>query len=75
MDDKKTELKCAQINLQHARVATANLMKYIADNKCEISTQEPHIHLGRAARIGRNYKIFTAGEARSRTAVIIMNQI
>jgi hypothetical protein len=31
MDDTKVELKCAQINLQHARVATANLMKYIAD--------------------------------------------
>jgi hypothetical protein len=28
MDDTKEELKCAQINLQHSRVTTANLMKY-----------------------------------------------
>ena len=65
MDDTKVELKCAQINLQHARVATANLMKYIADNKVDIiSIQEPYIHHGRAAGIDAKYKTFTAGEAK-----------
>jgi len=75
MDETKAEMKCAQINLLHARVATANLMKYIADNKVDIiSIQEPYIHQGRAVGIDTKYKIFTAGEARSRTAVIITNR-
>ena len=52
MDYTKGELKCAQINLQHSRVATANLMKYTADNKVDIiCIQEPYIHQGRAAGI------------------------
>jgi exonuclease III len=75
MDDTKIELKCAQINLQHSRVATANLMKYTADNKVDIiCIQEPYIHQGRAAGIATQYKTFTAGEARSRAAVIITNR-
>ena len=75
MDDTKVELKCAQINLQHSRVATAKLMKYTADNKVDIiCIQEPYIHQGRAAGIDTKYKRFTAGEARSRTAVIITNR-
>ena len=44
MDETKEELKCAQINLQHSTVATANLMKYIADNRVGIiCIQEPYI--------------------------------
>ena len=50
-------------------------MKYIADNKVDIlCTQEPYIHQGRAAGIDIQYKTFTAGEARSRAAVIITNR-
>ena len=75
MDDTKGELMCAQINLQHSRVATANLMKYTADNKVDIiCIQEPYIHQGRAAGIDTKYKTFTAGEARRRAAVIITNR-
>jgi len=71
MDDTKAELKCAQINLLNARVATANLMKYITENKVDIiCIQEPYIHQGRAVGIDTKFKIFTVGEARSRTAVI-----
>jgi hypothetical protein len=75
MDDTKDGLNFAQINLQHSRVATANLMKNTADNKLDIiCIQEPYIHQGRAAGIDTKYKIFTAGEARSRAAVIITNR-
>jgi len=75
MDDTKEELKCQQINLQNSRVATANLMKNTADNKVVIiCIQEPYILQGRAAGIDTQYKIYTAGEARSRAAVIITNR-
>jgi hypothetical protein len=68
----KAELKCAQIYLQHSRGTTANLMKYTVDNEANIiCIQEPYIHQGRMAGVDPRYKTFTAGEARSRTAVII----
>jgi sugar/nucleoside kinase (ribokinase family) len=74
MDDTKIELKCAQINLKHSTVATANLMKYIAGNKVDIiCIQEPYIRHWRAAGVEKQYKTFTAGEART-TAVIITNR-
>ena len=61
--------------MQHSRVATANLMKYIADNKVDIiCIQEPYIHQGRAAGIERKYRTYTAGETRSRAAVTITNR-
>jgi exonuclease III len=57
MDDTNEELKCPQINLQHSRVATTNLMKYVADNKVDIiCIQEPYIPQGRAAGIERKYR-------------------
>ena len=65
IDDTKAGLKCAQINLHHARVATATLMKYIADNKVDIiCIQEPYIHQGRVVGIDTKYRTFTAGETR-----------
>jgi hypothetical protein len=75
MDDTEVELKCAHINLKHSRVATANLMKYTADNKVDIiCIQKPYINHGRAVGIDTQYKTFTAGEARSRAAIIITNR-
>ena len=75
MDATKAELKCAQINLQHSRGATANLMKYTVDNEVDIiCIHEPYIYQGRMAGIDSKYKTFTAGEARSRTAIIITNR-
>jgi len=75
MDDTIIELKCVQINLQHLRGATANLMKYAADNKLDITcTQEPYIYQGRAAGLDSKYRRYTAGEAQSRTAITIRNK-
>jgi hypothetical protein len=62
MDGTKEELKCAQINLQHSRVATATLMKYTADNKVDIiCIQEPYIYQGRAAGIVKQRKYSQQG--------------
>jgi len=64
MDDTIIELKCVQINLQHPRGATANLLKYTADNKVDIiRIQKPYIYQGRAAELDSKYKTYTAGEA------------
>jgi hypothetical protein len=60
---------------QHATLerATVNLMKYAVDNEVDIiCIQKPYIEQGRMAGIDSKYKTFTAGEARSRTGMIII---
>jgi len=75
MDDTIVEVKCVQINLQHSREATANPMKYAADNKVDIiCVQEPYIYQGRAAGIDSKYRTYTAGEAQNRTAITVRNK-
>jgi exonuclease III len=65
MDDTNIELKCVQINLKHPRVATANLMKYTADNKVDIiCIQEPYMNQGRAVGIDTQYKTYSWGGAK-----------
>jgi len=75
MENTIAELKCVQINMQHSKVATANLMKLSEHNKVDrICIQEPYIHQGRAAGIHSNYRTHTAGEAQGRTAITIRNK-
>ena len=75
MENTIVELKCAQIKMQHSKAATANLMKYAEDNKGDIICKEEHyIHQGREVGIDPNYRIYTAGEAQSRTAITIRNK-
>ena len=66
MDNTIIEVKCVQINLQHSRGATANLIKYAADNKVDIiCIQEPYIYQRSAAGLDYKYRTYTAGEAQS----------
>ena len=75
MGDTIIELKCVQINLQHSRGATANLVKYAADNKVDIiCIQEPYIYRGRAAGLDYKYRTYTVGESQIGTAKTIRNK-
>jgi len=75
MENTIVEVKCAQINIQHSKGATANVMKYAEDNKVDIiCIQEPYINQRRSAGIDSNYRTYTAGEAQSRTAITIRNR-
>ena len=75
MGDTIIELKCVQINLQHSRGATANLMKYTTDNKVDIiCIQEPYIYQRSAAGLDYKYSNYTARKAQSRTAITIRNK-
>jgi exonuclease III len=50
-------------------------MKYTADNRVDIiCIQEPYMNQGRAVGINTQYKTYTAGEVRSRAAVMITNR-
>jgi len=64
MDDTIVELKCVKMNPQHSRGATANLIKFAADNKLHIVyVQEPFVYRGRAAGLDCNYKMYTVEKA------------
>ena len=74
MNDTQNTIKCVQINLQHSRAATANLMNYIAENNVDITCiQEPYTTQHRVTGVPKQYKTFSAGKTRSRAAVIISN--
>ena len=66
--------RCAQINLQHSRLATDNVMKVIEKKGIEIVLiQEPYTIRNRIAGIPRGYRTYTFGEGRSRAAILITN--
>jgi hypothetical protein len=74
-DTTQIDIKCLQINLQHSRTATANLIKIVMDDEFDIIfIQEPYIIQGKVIGIPTKYTNFTAGGARSRAAVVVTNK-
>jgi hypothetical protein len=71
---KLTGITFIQVNLQHSRAATANLMKAVAEDETDIIfIQEPHTIQGKISGISTRYKIFTSGVDRCRAAAIVTN--
>jgi exonuclease III len=64
---------CAkEINLQHSRVATDNLMQIIAqENPDMVMIQEPYLYQNSPKGITRGYRTYTHGKGKSRAAIII----
>jgi len=74
MDYKQPQIKCIQVNLQHSKPATANLMKIIEEDKISIiCIQEPYTFQSKAAGILKKYKTYTSKEGRCRAAVFVTN--
>jgi hypothetical protein len=64
-----------QINLQHSRVATANLMQLTEEENIDIlSIQEPYIIQNKVTGIPHKYRIYTIPNTRSRAAIVITNK-
>ena len=71
----QTRLKCIQINLQHSRLATDNLLKIIEEDGTDILfIQEPYTIRNKIAGLSNKYKIFTSGEGRNRAAIVVTNK-
>jgi len=71
-DAKQTGIKCMQINLQHSKAATANLIKIATEDEIDIIfIQEPYTIQGKVIGIPTKYTTFTSGEGRSRAAVVV----
>lgn len=68
-------LQCLQLNTQHSRVATTNLVQIINEFNIDLLfIQEPYIINNKPAGIPKNYKIFSTGDGRRRAAIIVNNQ-
>jgi hypothetical protein len=64
-----------QINLQHSRVATANLVQLTEEESIDIlSIQEPYIIQNKVTGIPHKYRTYTIPNTRSRAAIVITNK-
>jgi hypothetical protein len=62
-DTTQTVIKCLQINLQHSRAATANLIKIAMEDGIDIIfIQEPYTIQGKVMGIPTKYTTCTEGE-------------
>ena len=68
------DIKCIQLNLRHSRAATSNLMKVTEENDTDILfIREPYTIQNKLIGIPTKYKLYTAGEGRHRSAVVVNN--
>jgi len=67
-------LNCFQINLQHTRTATSNLVQLINQHNVDITfIQEPHTINNKLAGLPKSYKVYTSGDGMKRIAIVIKN--
>jgi hypothetical protein len=72
--NQQTQIRCMQINLQHSRTATYNLMKLIQQDLTDIVfVQEPYTIQNKLAGITRTRRTYITKEDRSRATIIIAN--
>jgi len=73
-NQKPHQIKCYQVNVQHSKAATANLMKMISTNKMgNALIQEPYQYQGKLTGIRKGYRIFACGEGKRRAAIMIQD--
>ena len=65
-------IRCVQINLQHSRVATDNVMGLIQQDHTDIVfVHEPYLFQNKTAGITRTHRIYISTEDKSQAAIII----
>jgi hypothetical protein len=63
-----------QINLQHSKVATANLIQITEEESTDIlCIQEPYTIQNKVVGIPKKFRNFTITEIRSRAAIVVTN--
>ena len=72
LEKSTTRLKCLQINLQHSRLATDNLVKIMDEEDMEVVSIKELYNIGSTiAGIPRTYTVISAGEGKKRAAIVI----
>ena len=73
---QQTQIRCIQVNLQHSRIATDNLVQYTSENALDILfLQEPYTIQNKIVGIPNKYKIFAPGKVRHRAAIVVTNTL
>ena len=69
-----TSIRCIQINLQHSKAATHNLIQTIEEGDMDIVfAQELYTIQNKLVGIPRTYKTFISGRGKTRAAIILIN--
>jgi hypothetical protein len=69
------QLKCLQINLQHSRLATDNILKITQEEGIDIlCMQEPYTVRNKLAGLPKSLAIYTSRAGRKRAAIVINNK-
>ena len=67
-------IKCYQINLQHSKPATDNLVELIEKEEIDVAfIPEPYTVHNKVVGITKRYRTFTSSVGRSRTATVVTN--
>jgi hypothetical protein len=67
-------LKCLQINLQHSRLATDNLLKIMKEENTDIACiQEPYMLGNKIGGIPHSLTVLTIRESKKRAAIVVNN--
>jgi len=68
------QTSCLQINLQHSRSATYNLMAIIETEEPDLLLiQEPYEYQNKSTGMEKKNRVFTAGTGKHRAAIIVVN--
>ena len=68
-------LRCLQVNLQHKRAATSNLVQMMSENKIDLAfVQEPYIIRYNLAGIHKSLRTYVSGNGRKRSALPVNNK-
>jgi hypothetical protein len=73
---RRDNINCSQINLQHSRTAASNLGQLISQHNVDITyVQEPYTINNKLRGLPRSHKVYTFGDERKRTAIVITNDL
>src|SRR5215469_6963943 len=68
-------LRCLQVNLQHKRAATHNMVQLMRTNQIDIAfVQEPYIIRNNLAGIPKSLRTYVRGNGRKRSALLVNNK-
>ena len=69
-------LRCLQVNLQHKRAATSNLVQIFNENQIDLAfVQEPYIIRNNLAGIPKSLRTYVCGNGRKRAALLVNKEI
>jgi hypothetical protein len=68
-------LRCLQVNLQHKRATTNNLVQMMSENQMDLAfVQEPYITRINLARIPKSLRTSVSGNGRKRSVLFVNNK-